>query len=59
MNVIKLKTGVYVCSQKGADGTVRIKVLNQRQYNNLYDMNVWWSNVKYSLSSLGINAKSK
>lgn len=59
MNVVKLKTGVYVCSRKGADGTVRIHVMNQKQMNRYYRMNVWWNIVRYSLSSWGIETQSK
>jgi hypothetical protein len=54
MKVTKLKTGVYVCSHRRADGTTVIKVMNQREYNRRYMFNVWWSKVKDSLSSFGI-----
>lgn len=48
----KLKTGIYVYSYKTKDGVTHIKSLDK---NQSYQINVWWTLVKHSLSSLGIN----
>lgn len=55
---IKLDTGIHVYSYKGVDGVVRFKVLTQKQFNETYKMNVWWTKVKCSLSSLQIKTQS-
>lgn len=54
----KLETGLHVCSYKGADGVIRFRAMTQRQFNDAYKMNVWWSKVKRSLSSQQITTAS-
>ena len=51
----KLSSGIYVYSFKGKDGVYQIKALNQSQS---YQLNVWWTKIKCSLSSYGINTWS-
>lgn len=47
----KLKTGIYVYSYTTIDGVTHIKALNE---NQSYKLNVWWSKVKDSLSSINV-----
>jgi len=54
----KLPTGLHVCSFIGADGVTRFKAMTQKQFNNAYKMNVWWTMVKNSLSSQNIKTRT-
>jgi len=47
-----LDTGISVFSYKRKDGAIRIKVLDK---NETYKLNVWWTKIKYSLSSQQIS----
>lgn len=57
-NPKKLDTGIHVYSYKGVDGVTRLEAITQEEYNKMYLVNVWWSKVKYSLSSKNIKTKS-
>jgi len=50
-NIKELNSGIIVYSSKGVGGLSRINVLNS---NEVYKMNVWWSKLKDSLSSLDV-----
>lgn len=41
----KLKTNVYT-KLVPLNGAVRVEVLTQREYNENYEHNVWWSRVR-------------
>jgi hypothetical protein len=47
----KLETGVHIYSYTGVDGVCHVKALSK---NEVYKMNVWWSKLKSSLSSLDV-----
>lgn len=47
----KLETGVHIYSYTGVDGVCHVKALSK---NEVYKMNVWWSKLKESLSSLNV-----
>ena len=47
----KLETGVHIYSCTGVDGVYHVKALSK---NEVYKMNVWWSKLKDSLSSLNV-----
>lgn len=47
----KLETGVHIYSYTGVDGVCHVKALSK---NEVYKMNVWWSKLKDSLSSLNV-----
>ena len=57
-NFKKLPTGLHVYSYKGVDGVVRFRVLTQKQFNDTYTMNVWWSKTKEILSKINIKTQS-
>ena len=50
-NIKELNSGIIVYSSKVVGGLSRINVLNS---NEVYKMNVWWSKLKDSLSSLDV-----
>ena len=47
----KLETGVHIYSYTGVDGVCHVKALSK---NEVYKMNVWWSKLKETLSSLNV-----
>lgn len=53
MQFKRLPTGIIVTSQRGRNGVVRIKIVNQ-DANFRYKYNVWWSKTKEILKSINI-----
>ena len=41
----KLKTNIYT-GLIPLNGAIRVEVLTQREYNEKYEHNVWWSRVR-------------